>query len=298
MYKKPATLIISLDFELYWGVRDKRTLKNYRKRLLGVRQVVPRMLSLFKQNNIHATWATVGFLFHKTKSDLLKNLPDYLPQYSEKNLSPYQEIKNIGKNEDEDPFHFAGSLVEKIQNSPFQEIGTHTYSHYYCLESGQNKKSFTSDLETAIRVAKARGIILSSIVFPRNQVNNSYLKICKNLGIVAYRGNKQNWMHKGVPDKKNFLIRRGGRLIDSYFPTTRDKQTFIEKEGIINFPASRFFRSIKQQSMWHHHFQLRRILAGMRETAISGGIYHIWWHPHNFGLNIQYLYQKLINFNS
>jgi hypothetical protein len=56
-------LVISLDFELYWGVRDVFALEEYASNLLGVRKVVPAVLQLFDQYGIHATWATVGFLF-------------------------------------------------------------------------------------------------------------------------------------------------------------------------------------------------------------------------------------------
>ncbi len=55
-----GTFVISLDFELHWGVRDHRTVADYRENLLGVRRVVPALLSLFSEFGIHATWATVG----------------------------------------------------------------------------------------------------------------------------------------------------------------------------------------------------------------------------------------------
>jgi hypothetical protein len=56
------SLIISLDFELFWGVRDKRTIGNYGRNILGVREALPAMLALFRDYGIRATWATVGLL--------------------------------------------------------------------------------------------------------------------------------------------------------------------------------------------------------------------------------------------
>ncbi|HET8963874.1 MAG TPA: hypothetical protein VFM99_08250, partial [Chitinophagales bacterium] len=29
--------------------------------------------------------------------------------------------------------------------------------------------------------------------------------------------------------------------------------------------------------------RLRRILKGMEAAAKKGKVYHLWWHPHNFG---------------
>ena len=57
------TLIVSLDFELYWGMQDCIELSKYENNILGARDAIPKMLNLFEQHSIHATWATVGYLF-------------------------------------------------------------------------------------------------------------------------------------------------------------------------------------------------------------------------------------------
>jgi GAF domain-containing protein len=44
---QPGIFTISLDFELYWGVRDKVDLEAYRGSLLGAREAIPRLLDLF-----------------------------------------------------------------------------------------------------------------------------------------------------------------------------------------------------------------------------------------------------------
>jgi hypothetical protein len=33
--------------------------------------------------------------------------------------------------------------------------------------------------------------------------------------------------------------------------------------------------------------RLKHITKGMRLAAQSGGMYHLWWHPHNFGVDMQ-----------
>jgi Kef-type K+ transport system membrane component KefB len=58
-----GTFVISLDFELLWGVRDKRTVTDYGANIRGVRDVVPALLDLFAERDIACTWATVGLLF-------------------------------------------------------------------------------------------------------------------------------------------------------------------------------------------------------------------------------------------
>jgi peptidoglycan/xylan/chitin deacetylase (PgdA/CDA1 family) len=88
MLKNKGMLVISLDFELHWGVRDKRRIEDYRENLLGARAVIPRLLDLFARYDIHATWAAVGFLFFRNRTELMRGLPTEIPQSTNKKLSP------------------------------------------------------------------------------------------------------------------------------------------------------------------------------------------------------------------
>ena len=74
-----SLFVISLDFELFWGVRDKRTIDEYGKNILGVRKAIPCILECMIENDIHATWATVGFLFFDSKDELVEFLPEKNP---------------------------------------------------------------------------------------------------------------------------------------------------------------------------------------------------------------------------
>ncbi len=114
-----GALVVSLDFELHWGVRDHQSPNgSYRANLLGVRQAIPSLLKLFEEFEISATWSTVGFLFADSKSELQKFSPDFLPDYADANLSPYQEP--VGECEQDDPLHYAPSLIRLIQQTPRQ----------------------------------------------------------------------------------------------------------------------------------------------------------------------------------
>ena len=135
-----GALVISLDFELHWGVRDKRPVDGpYRENLLGAREAIPRMLDLFEEFGVAATWATVGFLFAKNRREREEFSPSIRPQYKNPKLDAYAET--TGDNEDDDPIHYASSLIARIAKTPKQEIATHTFSHYYCQESRRNARS-------------------------------------------------------------------------------------------------------------------------------------------------------------
>jgi hypothetical protein len=56
--------------------------------------------------------------------------------------------------------------------------------------------------------------------------------------------------------------------------------------GIVNVPADRFLRPWSAAFAWAERAKHSRIAREMRAAALSGGSYHLWWHPHNFGVNL------------
>ncbi len=280
-------LVISLDFELHWGVRDKLSVNDYRYNLLGVREVVPALLKLFAQYGVHATWATVGFLFCESKSELLGRLPQRQPNYVRRELSPYASLAEIGESEHDDPFHYAPSLIRQIAASPDQEIATHTFSHYYALERGQHIEDFRADLSAALEVARDKlGIAIQSIVFPRNQVDDDYLLVCRDLGITVYRGNPTSWLYTARSVEDEWLARRGIRLLDAYLPISGTNVQGLNRprSGLpYNVPASRYLRPYWPMVKGFEPLRLRRILDDLTVAAKRKQLYHLWWHPHDFG---------------
>lgn len=278
--------IISLDFELYWGLRDKRTLIDYRENLLGVREAVEEILNIFNDYNIHATWATVGFLFFSNINELKKYYPAKLPTYNNAKLNPYQYIDN---NDDlQNLYHFAPELLKLICKYNGQEIGTHTFSHYYCLENGQTIEQFKSDIYSAIIIARNKQLEIKSLVFPRNQWNEKYLFVLKELGIKCYRGNEINWLYSAVNEKNNHIFRRIPRLLDAYINisgyNTYSISEIVKKEPF-NIPASRFLRPFSKKLILFENLRLKRIKEAMTYSAKTNTLFHLWWHPHNFGIN-------------
>jgi peptidoglycan/xylan/chitin deacetylase (PgdA/CDA1 family) len=285
-----GALVISLDFELHWGVRDRWTVDDYRDNLLGVREAVPALLRIFTEYGIHATWATVGFLFFQSRDELLRGIPGRTPRYANRALDPYAQLHEIGENENEDPFHYAPSLIERIASTRHQEIGTHTFSHYYCLEPGQDLEAFRDDLRAAIRAGERFGVPIQSIAFPRNQVNLEYLRACAEVGIRAYRGPAGGRVWAARNEESESLPLRGARLLDSYLPISGDQsyQPGAASDGSPwNIRASSFLRPYSTRLSPLDPLRLRRITAGITSAARQGSVYHLWWHPHNFGIHLE-----------
>lgn len=287
--EKFGALVISLDFEIHWGVRDLKSAEgDYRPHLLGERQSVPAMLELFREFEVAATWATVGFLFARSKDDLEKYKPPILPEYKNARLFPYDQ--EVGDDEAADLLHYAPSLIELVRQTPRQEIGTHTYSHYYCLEAGQTRESFAADLQSAVSIAADYGIRPTSIVFPRNQHNPAYEDVLREQKIVCFRGNPNAWMYQVSETNGRNPFFRAARLADAYVnlsgTNTSKWEDVWNGNETANVPASFFLRpfSIKMKGL--ESLRFKRLSESVRYAAKNKEIFHLWWHPHNLGVNL------------
>jgi peptidoglycan/xylan/chitin deacetylase (PgdA/CDA1 family) len=289
--RRPGALIISLDFEIHWGVRHLFPIHgNYRNNLLGEWEVVPRILGMFREYEVAATWATVGFLFALNREELQGFSPVLRPEYLEASLSPYREP--LGSGENEDPLHYAPSLIEEIRATPRQEVATHTFSHYFCREPGQTRETFAADLQSAITIAEQRGVQIRSIAFPLNQHNPEYDDLLVKAGIICYRGNQRSWMYRASGAAGQTPWKRAARLLDAYVnvsgrQTMRWEDLANGCDGICNLPASFHLRPFSPRLRHLQELRFQRIAESIRRAAAEGEVVHLWWHPHDFGVHQQ-----------
>jgi hypothetical protein len=286
--------VVSLDFELYWGMFDKVTLEEYGANIRGAHAAIPEILALFKRYGIHATWAIVGMLMCEDRDTLSSLLPkkELRPVYGDMRISSYAHMESaqLGVDERDDPYHFGASLVRAIAATPGQELASHTFSHYYCLDGEENTPAvFAEDCAAQEAAARHYGAQMTSIVFPRNQTTREALRVCAENGYTAYRGTPAHVLYSGKKEaaQVNPLLRML-RLIDAYINIT-GHHTFplaAVREGVLaNVLGSRFLRPYTPRLRFLEPLRLLRIKAGMTRAAKKGEVFHLWWHPHNFGIN-------------
>lgn len=280
-----STLIISLDFELFWGVTDSKTIVNYGQNIEGAWQSVPGMLKLFKQYNIQATWATVGMLMCKDFKQWSDLRPAVMPTYTRESCSTYS-FSTLAR--DHKKLFFAPSLVKSILSTQGQELASHTYSHFYCGEANASVEQFAADLDCVKWIYGEYGVTPTSLVFPRNQVREEYLKVVRDKGFTAYRGNQDHRLYRAghlvaVPNAKAWRL---ARVADAYLPLSGNHTfalpTHVPEGQLVNIPASAFLRPVSNYPLldWMHSHKIKK---GMLEAAKTNRNYHLWWHPHNFG---------------
>ena len=286
MPKDIPVFSISLDFELYWGVFDKTPLADRITCYENTRRLIPEMLQLFAGGQVHVTWATVGMLFAKDWNEWSQFAPTVKPAYANTRLNSYSLREKFERDEQLKNNFFAPELVDQIRNTPYQEMATHTYCHYYCREEGQSVEQFKHDLQAAKRIAARKGIALQSLVFPRNQLDEPYLSVCAAEGIKTVRSNPVDWFwNMDIAEKP---LKRIFRAADAYLPVghkTSYKLSSLElKKGLpLSIPASRLLRPVHADNKLLNELRLKRILREMTAAAKAKECYHLWWHPNNFG---------------
>ena len=283
-YPSPG-FIISLDFELFWGVGDEATLSGYRKNVEGEWRAIPMLLALFRRYGVGATWATVGMVMCRDYKHWNDHRPTKLPSYVRQHCSTY----SFGRVAREYPkLFFARPLVERILETPQQELASHTYSHFLCGEVGVTPEQFSADLACAQAMASDLGIQCQSLVFPRNQIRKEFLAKLPDAGFHAYRGNPDHWLYRGGHLTPGGIAGRAVRFADAWLSLTGAHVAYSETvDGLFNMPASMFLRPWSRQLANLEPIRVARLKQSMTIAAREGGIFHLWWHPHNFGINIE-----------
>ena len=126
-------------------------------------------------------------------------------------------------------------------------------------------------------------------MFPRNQFNDTYIEVCHELGLKAYRGNPESWLYEPRAESQESRLRRSLRLVDSYLNLTGPQvhlPEHLKEQRPFNVPASRFLRPYQPGLAFLDQLRLRRIRDELSAAATQGAIYHLWWHPHNFGTHL------------
>lgn len=287
---KNGYFVLSLDFELRWGSYTWDVEHTYDTNILGARKAIPDMLRTFEAYQIHATWATVGALFAPSKTAISNTNEQHFDEAATPHMSHFlKECATLGENESEDPSHYALSLIEQISTTEHQEIGLHTFSHFYCLDNKNAEETFEKDTRAALAMMEAQNIQPTSFIFPRNQFNPALLDVLKKHGLDIVRGNEKHRLYREREGRESKL-HRALRLMDAYVNIsgyhTFSPESCLDRD-LVNIPSSRFLRPYAKQARFLEQLKLHRIKKAMRHASKHGEVFHLWFHPHNFGTNIE-----------
>ena len=115
-----------------------------------------------------------------------------------------------------------------------------------------------------------------------------HLRIAREVGLEAYRGNQTSWLYAAERTHAASPLARAGRLADCYVSISGPNglRPHRDASGMVNVPSSRFLRPVSKRLRRLEGLRLKRIQDGMSHAAMTGSLYHVWFHAHNFGRDI------------
>jgi hypothetical protein len=121
-----------------------------------------------------------------------------------------------------------------------------------------------------------------SYIFCRNQYEEKDLKELHKAGFETFRSNESSNIFSPMPG----YFKRGFKLLDSYINLSGPNFSVPSfKNKLVSIPSSRFLRPYSNNKL--ERLRLKRILDNMTLAAKNKKGFHLWWHPHNFGENLQ-----------
>ena len=284
---------ISLDFELIWGTRDLFGSTGFRRACEIERTtVIDRLLDLFVEFEIPATWCVLGHLFLERCSSGREGRPHaeiVRPRHSWHSGDWFDD--DPVSSETEAPLFYGRSLVEKIQNCPVkQEIGCHSFSHVIFGDAGCSRETAESELAACVKAAKDLGIEMRSFAFPRNLVG--HLDVLKEYGFLSYRGPEPQWYEKAsfTPTQK-----RIGHLWDVLTAATPPVVVPEHTGGDLwNIPGSMIYFPMHGLRRYIPvSLRVSRARKGLDAAADKRRIFHLWFHPTNLADSTEAMFSGL-----
>ncbi len=289
---KKGIFTISLDFELIWGTADLFGVENFRQACeIEREEVVDRLLDLFNEFKIPATWCTVGHLFLENCQSASGEKHPEIARPRHKWHEADWFIHDPCSNEVSEPLFYGKSLVEKILGSTVkQEIGSHSFSHIIFGDGGCSVESARTDIAECVKAAEKFGIELNSFAFPRDKVG--YLEILSEFGFTTYRGAIPKWYEQG---ETRSIVKRLAHLWDVI--TAASPPTVLpeyEPGGLLNIPGSMIFfpmHGIRRYIPMSR--RVKRARKGLDLAASEKRIFHLWFHPTNMSFEIDRMFDGL-----
>jgi hypothetical protein len=262
-----GVFVFSLDFELAWGTRGRPSAATVGPYLDGTRRAIDKLLNLFEQYDISATWVMVGALAMggQDRHPLLKN-------------ARYDDIP-VGGHADY-PHWFADDILANIRSiTPEQEIGCHTLTHMFVNDSDESRQQFDWELGEFVKLFDHLKLPApKSFIFPKHYMYHFDLLV--KHGFRCYRGPESGWFER-MPTAH---LRGALRLLNARLRRPGVTGTPVRKNGLIEIPSSQFYSPFQSVGKYVSlDDRVGQAIAGINLAAKTNQIYHLWTHPFNLG---------------
>lgn len=262
-----ARFILSFDCEGKWGMADDSAMaSNNPINGDSLTKAYTLILEILERHKIAATFALVGLFaggyeqYVDSRGELLDSEPhrDWLKVPERSFAAGFQDG------------WFYPELVNQIKARGNHEIASHSFTHLPLHNGGVAEKSFLTELKFVNQWKAQNSVELSTFIYPRNQIK--FEEQLSNFDFLGYRQcDIQNSAYANrfqiLQDECNI-----GRKSDKHSVSTRP----------IAIPPGTFLN-------WRHGprriipkwVTLKRWSNVLDHAVVSGGVAHLWLHPHN-----------------
>jgi len=262
-----ARFILSFDCEGKWGMADDVAMaSNNPINGDSLTKAYTQIFEILERHKIAATFALVGLFaggyeqYVDSRGELLDSEPhrDWLKVPERSFAAGFQDG------------WFYPELVNQIKARGNHEIASHSFTHLPLHNGGVAEKSFLTELKFVNQWKAQNSVELSTFIYPRNQIK--FEEQLSNFDFLGYRQcDIQNSAYANrfqiLQDECNI-----GRKSDKHSVSTRP----------IAIPPGTFLN-------WRHGprriipkwVTLKRWSNVLDHAVFSGGVAHLWLHPHN-----------------
>lgn len=264
-----GSVVLSLDAELAWGFRDSETIPE--SRVATARKSWLRLLELFDDFDVPATWSVVGHLFLDSCDGV--HADHSTPDYVEDGTSGDWFDRDPGTWEGRDGGWYGSNLIDGIERADADhEVGCHTFSH---VEMDRVSREVASaEVRTCVELAERRGLAVDSFTFPGNAV--AHRDVLAAYGVKSYRGVRpRRWYERGVVATVADLV--GWPVVSPTVVTPEE-----DEYGLVNLPASLslFECDGRARSAAGHVTEdpvVKTARRGIDRAATEDGVFHAWF---------------------
>lgn len=266
-----GTFVISLDAELAWGYH--RYDDDPETRIASGRDGWIRLVDLFDEYQIPATWSVVGHLFHDSCDGT----------HASHSVPEGWFAKDPGGTESEQDAWYGRTLVDAVRAADVShEIGCHSYSHVEFGDADTSAETAAAELRACRRLAEADGIDLDSFTFPRNEVGHRDVLAAHDF--VAYRAPRPAWPFGDTPVARPAKL---GRLLSGRSTAPVVTPT-VDRHGLVAIPASLHLFTFEGAPRLAARPIRSHPVVDMAKRTIDAvareeGTFHLWLHPHAVG---------------
>ena len=261
-----GSVVISVDAELGWGFHDLPSPPGHR--IEAARAGWRRLLALFEEYQIPATWAVVGHLFLEDCDGVHADHPTP-PSWFERERSDWRDRPDL---------RFGGDLIGDLVTSEVShDVGCHTYSHVVFDQPWVDREVVDAELEAAMAASRAAGVEPRSFVFPRNVVGFRDRLAAHGFSVYRSEGNAPS----------STVARGFDKLASAVDPgRVRIVEPTVDEYGLVDVPPSMFLFGFEGrgrdvlESIWTDPVVAQARL-GIERAATEDGVFHLWAHPNN-----------------